>query len=113
MSGQNPYRGWLFLESTMVPERWKKRAISTSLVPLLPEEIEELLGDGSPFLLDADEEDLVKLVARGLSAQAISLEWGISVRSVERRLQRLRERFGVESSAELVAVLASQGFGGA
>jgi DNA-binding NarL/FixJ family response regulator len=103
--------GWLFLPPEAVPPRWRDRAVDVRLVPLLPDEADRLLTD-EPLLTDVDPEDerLLMLVARGLSAPSIARELGSAVRTVERRLSRLRERFGVETTAELVALLAREGF---
>jgi DNA-binding CsgD family transcriptional regulator len=103
--------GWLFLSPNLVPDDWRDRSIEMALVPLLAEEAERVLG-GHPASpeMSAGESELVKLVAAGASAPEIARSLGISVRSAERRLAELRDRFGAGSSAELVAYLARRGF---
>lgn len=110
--GQVPAGGWVFLEPESVPERWAERAIPVMLIPLTPEESSQMLNaqpvDAGTLTPDAD---LMRLVARGLSAEVIARRLGLAARSVYRRLARLRETFGVGSTAELAAELARRGFG--
>lgn len=107
------HTGWLFLPPDAVPRRWRDRAVDVSLVPLLPDEADRLLA-GERLLPSVDHEDerLLMLVARGLSAPSIATELGTAVRTVERRLSRLRESFGVKTTGELAALLAREGFSG-
>lgn len=104
--------GWVFLEPGSVPERWAERAIPVMLVPLTPEESAQMLN-AQPVDAGAvtPDTDLMRLVARGLSAEVIARRLGLAARSVYRRLARLRETFGVASTAELAAELARRGFG--
>ncbi len=110
--GEVPPGGWVFLEPGAVPERWAERAIPVMLVPLTPEESAQMLN-GQPVDAGAlaPDADLMRLVARGLSAEVIARRLGLAARSVYRRLARLREIFGVGSTAELAAELARRGFG--
>lgn len=104
--------GWVFLEPGSVPERWAERAIPVMLVPLTPEESAQMLN-AQPVDAGAlsPDTDLMRLVARGLSAEVIARRLGLAARSVYRRLARLRETFGVASTAELAAELTRRGFG--
>ena len=105
------FEGWLFLRSDSVPEKWHDRAISVSLVPRLAGELEGVVsGDGVEFVPEPEDVVLYKLIARGLPAPAIARELGIATRSVHRRLARLRERLGVETTAQLAAAFARRGF---
>jgi DNA-binding CsgD family transcriptional regulator len=106
------YEGWLFIADEAVPEKWRGRAVGMSLVPLLPGEMAEFVGDQSADGFIPDERDvaLYKLVARGLSANDIARELGIASRSVHRRLARLRERLEVETTSQLAAEFARRGF---
>lgn len=102
---------WLLLPPEAVPEPWLSRSREVRLVPLLPEEAVGMLrGGGAPSELTGDELPLARLLARGLSAAAISKELGLSVRTVERRLAHLRDRFGVRSTAELATLFSERGF---
>jgi DNA-binding CsgD family transcriptional regulator len=103
--------GWVLLPEAAVPERWRSRAIAMWLVPLLPDEAEQILEEGraEPGMTPA-EEAVACLVARGMTVDAIARQLRISPRSVNRRLASLRERIGVASTAELAAALASRGF---
>jgi DNA-binding CsgD family transcriptional regulator len=106
------YEGWLFIADEAVPDKWRDRVVPMSLVPLLPGEMAEFVGDqaGDGFIPDERDVALYKLVARGLSANDIARELGIASRSVHRRLARLRERLGVETTSQLAAEFARRGF---
>ncbi|HWC13826.1 MAG TPA: helix-turn-helix domain-containing protein [Actinomycetota bacterium] len=103
---------FLFLEAGSVPERWADRAITGTLVPLTPQEANDVLAEGrvEPDELGADG-DFVRLVARGLSAEVIARRLGLAPRSVYRRLARLRDALQVRSTAELASELARRGYG--
>ncbi len=102
--------GWVLLPPDQVPDVWRTRAREMSLVALLPEESRGLLAGERPLVpVDPDEEQLLRLVTRGASANSIARELGITPRTVQRRLARLRERFEVGSTAELAVVLARRG----
>lgn len=103
--------GWLFLTPESVPERWRGRGMDCVLVPLLPHETERMLADSpvSPEL-DSKDEELLRLVAAGLSAPAIARQLEVSVRSVTRRLASVRRRLGLQTTPELVSYLARRGF---
>ena len=104
-------QAWLFVRPDAVPAQWRDRAVSMSLVPLLPSEASALL-QGRAIAPDVDPvvEAVAGLVARGLTVRAIARQLDISSRSVDRYLARLRERFDVGSTAELTAELARRGF---
>jgi len=103
--------GWLILKGN-VPERWRDRAVPLYLVPLLPQEAEQVVA-GSTLLPDVhlEEEPLLRLVARGRKTASIARELGIPLRTIERRLAKLRERFNVASTADLTILLSRLGFG--
>ena len=104
-------QGWLFLRPGPLPRRWRERAIQVTLVPLGPEEASELMeGSRSPMELDPMDEDLAHLTAQGLTVTAMANRMSLSARSVNRRLARLRQQFGVGSTAELAVELARRGF---
>ena len=103
--------GWVLLPEHAVPEHWRGRAIPMYLVPLLPEEARQVLGSRpAEPAMTPQEEAVACLVARGLTVDAIARQLGISPRSVNRRLARLRERMGVPSTVELGSALARRGF---
>jgi len=117
MAGTSPPehdgQGWVLLPQEAVPERWRSRMVPLALVPLLPEEVSSVLG-GEALVpsLDGTDQRIAALAAAGRSLTAIALEVGLSARSVQSRLARLRRRVGVQTTAELRATLASQGFEG-
>ncbi len=102
---------FLLLPRDAVPEEWRERAAAMCLVPLLPDEAAELLRNGTTGPRMSPEEIAVaRLAAQGLTVEAIAHRLELSVRSVHRRLARLRQRLGVGSTAELAAALARRGF---
>jgi DNA-binding CsgD family transcriptional regulator len=102
---------YVLMVPEQVPERWSGRARSLSLVPLDPDEASQVLSKGSATpSMSQEEESVAKLVARGHSARAIAQALHMTERSVYRRLARLRKRAGVETTAQLAAQLAHQGF---
>lgn len=108
-------KGWLLLSSSAVPEEWRHRAVdlALALIPLLPEEASAVLaGQEAHPALGPEDARLARLLVRGLTISAIAGETGMSVRGVQRRLVRLRERFGVGTTAELRGLFAEKGFGG-
>jgi len=103
---------YLFLDPDSVPAEWADRVVPMAMVPLTEAESGQLLSDEpvTPDRLMPDA-DLMRLVARGLSAEVIARRLDLAPRSVYRRLARLRDAFGVSSTAELAAELAARGFG--
>ena len=101
--------GWLFLDPGSVPEEWQERATLMACIRLLPDEAAALAGrtDGVPH---PDESEFLALVASGLSAESIARRVHSAPRSVYRRLARLRDHFGVQTTAELVAELSRRGY---
>jgi DNA-binding NarL/FixJ family response regulator len=80
-------------------------------VPLLPDEVAGLLS-GQPIVpgVGPEDEEVARLLARGTPLSDIAHKLGISRRTVDRRVARLREHFSARSKAELATVLASRGF---
>jgi DNA-binding NarL/FixJ family response regulator len=101
----------VILSQGEIPDAWTSRAIPLWLVPLTPAEARDLLSD-APVEQDIAGTDLsiVRLVARGLSAAEVSREVGVSLRTVHRRVARLRDEFGVETIQGLATELARRGF---
>ena len=108
--GTTPGYVWLFVLGE-VPERWRERARSASLIPLLPEEAESVMATATSTPPDAEGDALMRLAARGLPAPSIARIAGVSIRTVHRRLARLREQLEVDTTAELAAELSRRGFG--
>ena len=103
--------GWVILSPSAVPESWRSRGIPMVLVPMTPSEASELLSD-TPVEQDIPVADLplVHLVARGHSAAEISRALGVSLRTVNRHVARLRDEFRVATIQELATKLARRGF---
>ena len=106
-------RGWMLLPQEAVPDRWRSRIIPLALVPLFPEEASMVLaGEPAAPAIDSTDQRIASLAAAGRSLTEIAREVRLSVRSVQNRLARLRRRAGAATTAELRAMLASQGFEG-
>lgn len=112
-SGEEEPKAWVLISPRAVPERWRHRVVDLALIPLLPEEASGVLaGEGAHPALNPDDAALARLLVRGLTISGIARELGMSVRGVQRRVGRLRERFGTETTAELRGLFAERGFGG-
>jgi DNA-binding NarL/FixJ family response regulator len=105
--------GWLFVPHAAVPAKWRDRAVPMALVPLLPDEVAGLLDEGrvDPHPQSPERVRLMHLVARGLPNRAIARDLAVSPRTLDRRLQELREELGVTTTSRLATVLSRQGFG--
>jgi LuxR family transcriptional regulator len=80
-------------------------------VPLLPQETDQVLESGSARPeMDAEDEALLRLLARGSTVADTARRLGLHIRTVERRLAALRRRLGVSTTAELVRLLSRGGF---
>jgi DNA-binding CsgD family transcriptional regulator len=101
---------WLFMPPADVPERWQRRAVPLMMVPLLPAEAESVLSEGAVEPDLRGEEDLLRLVAQGLTRETIARRLGVSVRTVQRRLAAIQNRTGAGSLPELAVQLAQRGF---
>ncbi|MDQ0319486.1 DNA-binding CsgD family transcriptional regulator [Pararhizobium capsulatum DSM 1112] len=55
--------------------------------------------------LDVADETIVQLLIEGATAKEIAATLGISHRTVEHRLERMKERFGARNTVHLVAML--------
>lgn len=111
-SGEEEPKAWVLISPRAVPERWRHRAVDLALIPLLPEEASRVLaGDGAHPVLNPEDAAFARLLVRGLTISAIADELEMSVRGVQRRVGRLRERFGTETTAQLRGLFADRGFG--
>lgn len=104
-------RAFFFMPPSAVPPHWQSRAVDLVMVPLLPDEAAQMLQGGAegPRLSPADQA-LVEFLAGGLSADAIATRLGLTRRSVQRRIARLRDDVGVTTTPELVSFFARRGF---
>ncbi len=103
--------GWVILSPSAVPDPWRSRAIEMMLVPLTRAEASVLLSDAPvEQVIAATDLPLVHLVAQGHSAAEISRALGLSLRTVNRHVARLRDDFAVATIQELATELARRGF---
>ncbi len=105
--------GWLFVRSSDVPEPLRDRAVAMSMVPLYPGELTALLDPARRAPAPPDERTarLIALVAQGLPKRQVARELQMPDRTLDRRLQQLRVRFGAATYPELAALLVQRGFG--
>ncbi|MGH8961216.1 MAG: LuxR C-terminal-related transcriptional regulator [Jatrophihabitantaceae bacterium] len=59
--------------------------------------------------LDAEQTELVRLLADGLVLDAIARRLAISERTVRRRIRTLCDRFGVDTPVQVVVIAARNG----
>jgi DNA-binding NarL/FixJ family response regulator len=59
--------------------------------------------------LDAEEMELVRLLAEGLVLDAVARRLQVSERTVRRRIRALCDRFGVDTPVQVVVILARNG----
>jgi DNA-binding NarL/FixJ family response regulator len=59
--------------------------------------------------LDAEETELVRLLAEGLVLEAIARRLAVSERTVRRRIRTLCDRFQVDTPVQVVVIAARSG----
>jgi DNA-binding NarL/FixJ family response regulator len=64
---------------------------------------------GLGMTLDAEETELVRLLADGLVLDAIARRLALSERTVRRRIRGLCDRFGVDTPVQVVVLAARNG----
>ena len=103
--------GWIFIRGPELPPGWRDRAVEAWLLPLTPAEMSAVLEESTlrPSLSNGDAR-IASLLASGLSPRGIASRTGLSVRTIHRRLAKLRDRIGTSSTAELALLLARRGF---
>lgn len=103
---------WVLVPLGHVPEPWKNRAQPVALIPLLPDELADVLsGTAATPTLEERDERIARLLTSGASLAEIGRAVGLSPRGVQHRLAALRRRFGAGTTAELAAYLARHGIG--
>lgn len=105
-------KGWLLLPPASVPDAWKTRSVPMALVPLLPEEVTNILSSGSTApALDPFDERIAGLLAEGASIATVASRLRVSERTVDRHVDRLKKYFRVDSKEQLAVRLAGHSFG--
>jgi DNA-binding NarL/FixJ family response regulator len=59
--------------------------------------------------LDAEEVELIRLLAEGLVLDAVARRLALSERTVRRRIRALCDRFGVDTPVQVVVIAARNG----
>jgi DNA-binding NarL/FixJ family response regulator len=59
--------------------------------------------------LDAEEIELIRLLADGLVLDAVARRLALSERTVRRRIRALCDRFGVDTPVQVVVIAARNG----
>lgn len=102
---------WILVRTEHIPKGWAGRAIPMNLIPVSAEESRALLvEEPTAPTLSPQEEIVAHLLVEGLSATEIAQRTHLTIRSIYRRIARLREQFGVKRNNELIAALARNGF---
>jgi len=60
--------------------------------------------------MDATDEAVIQLLTEGATAKEIAADLGISHRTVEHRLERMKERYGAKNTVHLTAMLVATHF---
>lgn len=60
--------------------------------------------------LDITDEAVIQLLTEGATAKEIAIDLGISHRTVEHRLERMKERYGARNTVHLAAMLVAMNF---
>jgi DNA-binding CsgD family transcriptional regulator len=60
--------------------------------------------------MDATDEAVIQLLTEGATAKEIAADLGISHRTVEHRLERMKERYGAKNTVHLAAMLVATHF---
>lgn len=102
---------WILVDPSDVPEDWRGRGTPLVMLPLLQDEADSILA-GRPATPAVDDEELrlLQMVARAPTIRQIAKEMGLGERATQKRLAALRRQFGVGSTSELSALLASKGY---
>lgn len=101
-----PSVAWVIVDRVSVPERWADRALDVAMIPLLADEFADLLNGDPVSKMDGTDEELLRLIGAGLSSGAIAQRLRISERTVDRRIARLKDRFGAASRFDLAKIAA-------
>lgn len=105
-SGDVPPRTTLVIgDPADLPAEWVRRGRRVVLVVLESSELEAPRGDPAP----ARDDELVRLLAEGHTQQTIARRLGCSLRTVQRRLERVRRQLGVDASHQIPAELLRRG----
>jgi DNA-binding NarL/FixJ family response regulator len=59
--------------------------------------------------LDAEETELIRLLAEGLVLDAVARRLAVSERTVRRRIRALCDRFDVDTAVQVVVIAAHNG----
>jgi hypothetical protein len=110
----SPGAAWLVVSADEVPVGWRDRVLTVALLPLpaggMSDEPERRrpTADGVSGRL----QETARLLLSGHTRQSIARHTGVSMRTVERDVARLRESSGASSLTELAATLALRSFDG-
>jgi DNA-binding CsgD family transcriptional regulator len=93
-----------------LPDQLRDRAVPLYAVDLQPSETPEMYGERLAWPLAPDDLVVLRAVAKGTPTRAIATEIGVSTRTVQRHIARLRRRLRVASEADLRDYLKERGF---
>ena len=102
---------WLLVDDEDLPPSWIHRSMQVTVVRLSSDEAKRLLsGEHARPTVAPEDEELARLVARGLGVSEIAKQLHLTTRSIYRRLARMRVAFGVATVGELATTLSRLGY---
>lgn len=99
---------WIVLSPSAVPPEWRSRGRKAVMVPLSPEDVRGLVSGSSTLFVGSVDRELAFLLVAGVATREIAARTRVSVRTVQRRIARLRRQAGVRTTWELRARLATE-----
>ena len=100
---------WLLLPQSEAPEQWRERAVLAVLIPLTQEELQAVTGPRAAVAPASDDDALVRLLISGATHTEMAAELGVSVRTVQRRIARLRRKMNARTTRQLQRQLRGSG----
>jgi DNA-binding NarL/FixJ family response regulator len=92
-----------------MPARLRARAVVLYAVSLRDDESPQMFGEKILWPLEAGEIELLRQVAAGVPTRTIASQTGVSMRTVQRQIARLRRRLKLSGNAELRQYLRDRG----
>lgn len=93
-----------------LPPALRDRAVPLYAVSLKESETPEMFGEKIMWPLDAGDVELLRLIAAGRPTRKIAVQTGVSMRTVQRQIARLRRRLKLQSNTDLRQYLRERGF---
>ena len=101
---------FVLFPAAALPPALRDRAVPLYAVSLRESETPEMFGEKIMWPLDAGDVELLRLIAAGCPTRKIAVETGVSMRTVQRQVARLRRRLKLHSTTDLRQYLRDRGF---